>query len=100
MGKPQTPYEGRNFINTAFIVSGTLLDNAAVGPYRLLKGRHIDTTDTVLAHTLGRVPTIYHMVRSRNGGQVYDASTVDADWTASTITLRATVAGIYSVLLC
>jgi zona occludens toxin (predicted ATPase) len=84
----RTVFDGRNLQRALTIVTGPVLDNAKIG-----------TSDTTLPHVLGRVPNGYIMYRSSSGGQVYDASTGESLWSRSSIVLRATVAGTFSVLI-
>lgn len=95
----RTVFDGRNLQRALTIVTGPVLDNAKIGPYAALVGRAIGTSDTTLPHVLGRVPNGYIMYRSSSGGQVYDASTGESLWSRSSIVLRATVAGTFSVLI-
>jgi hypothetical protein len=83
------------------LVLGPLQDNERVGTLIACVGRVFASanTDTTFAHMLGRVPNGYLMYRSSAGGLVYDPTTGTASWTATSITLRATVAGTYSFLL-
>jgi hypothetical protein len=94
-----TPFDGRNLGRAAFIITGPVIDGAKPGPYAMLKARHIDTTPTVLTHNLGRTPTGYHMVRSHQGGVVFDEDPDESAWSGTSVTLRATVAGTYSILV-
>jgi hypothetical protein len=97
-----TAFGGRNLAASLLIVNGAILDNtrAGLGPFASLVGRTVGTTDTALAHALGRVPNGVAMVfRNSSGGVLYDASTGTGAWTDTSITLRATVAGVYSFLI-
>ena len=72
-----------------------LVDNTRLGSFWLRHQVAIDTTDTALDIKLGRIPSCYIVLRS-SGGVVYDGSDPSV-WTGDSITLRATVAGTYSV---
>ncbi len=91
---------GRNLPLALLLINNSpILDNQQVGPFRALVARAINTTDTALSHTLGRVPNGYLLYRAGVAGTLYDASTGIAAWTASSISVRATSSGTYSLLV-
>lgn len=75
------------------------LTTGRVGSFYAIVGASIGTTDTTLAHLLGRIPSIYLVGQNSAGGVLYNASTGTADWSPSQIVLRATVAGTFTLLL-
>lgn len=56
-------------------------------------------TDLLITHTLGRVPSGYHLLRNSSGMVIYDGSVSASVLTKTSITLRATVAGTASILI-
>lgn len=78
---------------------GTLLDGVQVGSFAPMLARTINTADTTLPHKLGRKPQGYQVVRNRVGGVVYDGTNFGTDWTDIQIVLRATVAGVYGLII-
>lgn len=75
------------------------LQPGRIGSFYYLGVVNINTTDTPLSHSLGRIPSIYLVGRNQGGGIVHDGTNSGTDWTTSSIVLRATVAGNYGVLI-
>lgn len=84
---------------TGLPINQPLVDNHKIGSFWTLLNRTINTTDTVLAIGLGRTPTAVIVVQNQPGGVVHDGTAHRSDWTPSSVTLRATVAGVYGVLV-
>jgi len=84
---------------SGFPFVGTLLDGHTIGSFCPLLARAIGTGDTVLAHGLGRVPQGYEVIRNQQPAVVYDGTAFGVDWTRTTLTLRASVATIASLLV-
>ena len=76
------------------------LTTGRIGSFYCVALVHIATTDTVIDHALARVPSGYLVARAQSDGVVYDGTADGADWTGATITLRASVAGSYTILIC
>lgn len=55
--------------------------------------------DATFVIALGSVPDGYQPYQSTVGGIVYNGSNQGSDWTATSITLRATVAGTYKLIV-
>lgn len=90
----------RNLFASLYYITGVLVDGGngvRIGTMGACMNRAFGANvDVTLNHPLGRVPNGYKAIRSSSGGVLYDASDGTASWTASTIKLRATVAGTYS----
>jgi len=56
-------------------------------------------TNQTIAHTLGRLPIGYLLLRNSSGMVLYDGSVAAEVFTRSTVTLRATVAGTATILV-
>ena len=84
---------------TGIPINQPLVDNHKIGSFWTLLNRTINTTDTVFSIGLGRTPTAIIVVQNQPGGVVHDGTAFRADWTPSSITLRATIDGIYGVLV-
>lgn len=95
-----TSRESRSSFVTEYYVNGKIVDpggGVRVGTTCFLMDRAVGTGDTVLQHALGRIPNAYKAVRNSSGGVLFDATTGITAWTPLTITLRATIAGTYSI---
>lgn len=95
-----TSYEGRSSLVTAYIVKGPIVDGGKGVRFGTM-GACMNRTfaanaDTSCAHSLGRIPNGYKMIRSSSGGVLYDPSTGTTKWSGQNIDLRATLAGTYS----
>jgi hypothetical protein len=75
-----------------FPITQPLVDKETIGSFYVRVGVTIGTGDTNVAIQLTRKPSAYSVLRSSNGGVVYDGAT-PANWTGLNITLRSTVAG-------
>lgn len=106
MNSPLTALGGRNLQFYLPIITGPLLDNARIGALGIVCAqRVIGTGDTNLPHQLGRVPNGYIVYRRPNIGggsitpDVTDPTSGATLWTPTQITLAATVAGTYWLIL-
>lgn len=81
-------------------ISRPLQNQRKVGSFLPILGVALTTTDTTIPIKLGRQPSGYIVIVVPNGGGVVTAGTKNgADWTTTSITLAASVAGSYSVLV-
>ena len=86
--------------NTGFPVSRPLVSGSKVGSFFPLLQVQLGTNDVAIPITLGRQPTgVIQVFTPVGGGIVTAGSQNGSDWNPSSITLQATVAGAYSVLV-
>lgn len=84
---------------TGLPITRGLVDQTRLGSFWVRVLVTIDTTDTTITHSLGRIPSGYLVFRAQADGVVYDGSGLGADWTASAIVLRASVQGAYTLFV-
>lgn len=92
-----SPFDGRNLLQVIPYVFRQLVNNNRVGTWCVLVQQTVGTGNTVLTHNLARVPQGYYATRNSSGGVLFDATTGVAAWTDTSITIRATVAGVYDI---
>jgi len=90
---------GPTFLNALGLPITRPLQRGRIGSFYYLGLVAVNTTDTILTHELARVPSIYIAIRNQAGGIVEDGSALGSDWTSSHITLRASIAGTYGILV-
>ncbi len=89
----------RNSQSLGLPILAPLIDNERIGSFWVRKAVAIGTGDTVITHKLGRKPSIYLVGTNSNGGVIYDGSAGPSAWTPTSITLRATVATVATIVI-
>lgn len=77
-----------------------LVDNTLIGSFWTLLNRQIGTGQTLLTMQLGRQPSGFLVIGNQGGGVAYATAGDVSLWTPSQFAVRATVAGIFSFLVC
>jgi hypothetical protein len=85
---------------TGLPISKPLISGSKVGSVFPLLGVELGTNDVTIPISLGRIPSGFITISAPIGGGVVTVGSQNgADWTPSSITLQATVAGTYSVMV-
>lgn len=87
---------------TGFPLSRPLQPGNRVGSFFPILQQNFATalSDVTITTNLGRPPSGYITIRTpAGGGTVTDGANAGSDWTTTTITLQATTAGNYSLLI-
>lgn len=84
---------------TGFPLNAPLVPNFRIGSFFPIQVA-LTTADTICPIQLGRMPSGYIQVNTPNaGGAVYNGTKNGSDWTPSSITLAASIAGTYTILI-